>query len=208
MPAKGNIVCGVGYNDADYTVTKRSAINGVSKRSWCCPFYSAWKRMLERCYDRKAHAYRPTYVGCSVTQDWLTFSVFRTWMISQDHEGKQLDKDLLVPGNKVYGPDACVFVSSQINKFLSGTSVARGEWPVGVCAFAGRFRAKCCNPFTLTIESLGLFDSPSSAHEAWRERKHQHACRLADLQEDQRVAAALRSRFAHPFHAASSMHPR
>ena len=196
MPAKKTRVCGIGLNDADYSVTEHMNIHGLSRLTWCCPIYASWKRMLERCYDVKGHEYRPTYVGCSVTPEWLTFSVFRSWVITQDHEGKQLDKDLLIPGNKVYSPESCAFVSSQINKFLSGTSVSRGQWPVGVHAFAGKFRARCGNPFTLTSESLGLYESPDAAHEAWRQRKHQHACKLADQQADQRIAKALRSRFA------------
>ncbi len=35
----------------------------------------------------------------------------------------------------------------------------------------------------------------ASAHKMWRERRHYHACTLADTQSDHRVAEALRSRF-------------
>jgi len=34
------------------------------------------------------------------------------------------------------------------------------------------------------------------AHLAWKQQKHEYACLLADLQEDSRVADALRQRYA------------
>lgn len=48
--------------------------------------------------------------GCSVCEEWLTFSNFKRWMEQQDYEGKALDKDLLVSQNKTYSSETCVFV--------------------------------------------------------------------------------------------------
>ena len=109
----------------------------------------------------------------------------------------QIDKDILYPGNKVYGPETCVFVSCQINVFLVDCASARGDFPVGVNweQNAGKFRARCRNPFTKKHEYLGLFSDPQDAHEAWREKKHEHACRYADMQTDLRIAEALRRRY-------------
>jgi len=39
-------------------------------------------------------------------------------MERQDWEGKHLDKDILIPGNKIYSPDRCIFVSSLINLLI------------------------------------------------------------------------------------------
>jgi hypothetical protein len=36
-------------------------------------------------------------------------------METKDWEGKHLDKDILIPGNKHYSPDACLFVKRHIN---------------------------------------------------------------------------------------------
>ena len=107
------LVYGVGINDADYVVQKWETIgyvNGKQKQKliWICPYYSAWKSMLKRCYSSKYQDKRPTYKGCSVSDEWLTFSVFKVWMEKQDWEGKQLDKDLLFEGNKIYSADTCV----------------------------------------------------------------------------------------------------
>ena len=37
--------------------------------------------------------------------------------------------------------------------------------------------------------------SEYEAHEAWKARKHEHACKLADIQSDVRVAKVLRTRY-------------
>lgn len=154
--------------------------------------------MLHRAYDSKAQVRRPNYVGCSVFDEWLTFSNFKLWMETQDWEGKQLDKDILVPGNKVYSPETCVFVTAVLNVFLTLRGSDRGAYLVGVNwhKASGKFVAQCSNPFTRKREYLGLFHTEEAAHEAWRKRKHELACQYADMQTDSRVAKALRTRFS------------
>lgn len=188
----GKLICGVGVNDADYVV--RPTIKG--KESWC-PFYSKWQSMLKRCYSEKCQTKNPTYIGCSVCKEWLTFSNFKSWMEKQDWEGKELDKDLLVQGNRLYSPEKCIFIDKIVNIFTIDRGNDRGEWPIGVSLHksSGKLKAQCGNPFTKKYEHLGLFSSPQQAHQAWRKRKHELACQLADLQTDERVANALRTRY-------------
>lgn len=113
------LVCGVGINDADYVFQKWETIivNGKRKQKliWECDFYRTWKSMLARCYSIKTQERQPTYKGCSVSDEWLTFSVFKNWMEKQDWEDKQLDKDLLFEGNKVYSSETCVFVTRMVS---------------------------------------------------------------------------------------------
>ena len=52
-------------------------------------------------------------------------------MEKQDWEGKFIDKDLLFPGNKVYGPDTCVFVTRQLNNLFTDHG-GRGPHKQGV----------------------------------------------------------------------------
>lgn len=198
MSNKGKLVRGVGVNDADYPVNITAVIGGRRKALWECRFYRAWVGMLERCYSAKFHDRCPTYIGCSVTPEWHSFSAFRAWMVAQDWEGNHLDKDILHPGNKIYAPDTCVFVSHQLNMFMTDRGAARGEWPIGVHwnRRVGKFVAQCRNPFTGASEYLSLFTCPAEAHEAWRARKHEHACVYADMQTDPRIAKALRARYA------------
>jgi hypothetical protein len=118
-------------------------------------------------------------------------------MQGQDWEGKQLDKDLLIVGNKLYSPETCVFVSKITNTFTIDCGASRGEWPIGVNfdKHRGKLKVRCCNPFSKKAEHIGLFTCKNKAYEAWKNRKHELACQLADLQTDERVAAALRSRY-------------
>ena len=122
------LVCGVGINDAWYSTSYKNKTG-----QWVqCPYYNRWCGMLERAYGTKYQEKYPTYVGCTVSEEWLLFSNFRSWMEKQDWEGKQLDKDILVPDNKVYGGETCIFVSSGINNLLIGNGASRGKYPQGV----------------------------------------------------------------------------
>lgn len=201
------LVYGVGVNDADYNVQKFETtgyVNGKQKRKliWVCPFYRAWNNMLRRCYYIKTQGKQPTYIGCTVTREWLKFSNFRAWMDKQDWEGKQLDKDLLVEGNKIYSAETCAFVTKMVNTFAIDGAAARGEWLIGVNWDRGtsKFRSRCCNPFTKKSEHLGLFTCELEAHKAWLKRKLELAEELAAIQTDPRVAEALINRYSNYKH--------
>ena len=202
-PKDKKLVCGVGINDADYDVTKKEAVGFVDgkqkqKQVWVCPYYRVWTNMLGRCYSAKFHERRPTYVGCTVSDEWRTFSNFKAWMVKQDFIGKHLDKDLLFEGNKVYSPETCVFVSGLVNTFTANREAERGEWLIGVCwnKIKEKFQANCKNPFTKKQEHLGLFTCEQRAHKAWLKRKLELARELAAIQTDPRVAKALIDRYS------------
>lgn len=187
------LVCGIGINDADYTVTKYKTIDGVSRLVWICPFYQVWRNMINRVYSGR----HSSYSGCSACNDWLKFSEFKCWMEMQAWENKEIDKDILEPGNKIYSQEMCVFIPGALNMFTTDRAANRGDHPLGVswCRRSKKFLAKCKNPFTLKEDGLGYFDCPDLAHEAWRAKKHSHALRYAEIQTDQRIACALRIRY-------------
>lgn len=186
------LVYGVGVNHADYVVN--SMVNG---KRVMCPFYSTWKHMLKRCYSEKYKEKKPTYRDCVVCEEWKYFSNFKAWMETQDWQGKQLDKDLLFPGNKIYSPETCVFVSGMTNNFVLDHGNARGEFPIGVCwdKERGKFSAQCSNPFIKKQERLGRFNCPQEAHKAWLKRKRELAVEVAAIQTDERVAKAVIKRY-------------
>ena len=201
MSKHKRLVYGVGTNDADYITQVWEDLGYVGQKRkrklvWTCPYYSRWKHMLHRCYSEKYHA-KHNYKDCTVAEDWLLFSNFRKWMVEQEWRGLQLDKDILILGNKVYSSETCVFVTSKTNSFMLESGKARGEWLIGVCwkELNKKFQASCKNPFTDKKEYLGLFDCQYEAHKAWLSKKLEHAYALAAMQTDQRVAKALIERY-------------
>ena len=113
-----SLINGVGINDATESITKSVFVNGKYKLVWRCPYYEKWKSMLDRCYFQKGVTRHKAYVDCYVCDEWLTFSNFKSWMETQDWEGRVLDKDLLVYGNKIYSPKTCLFIDQRINSFI------------------------------------------------------------------------------------------
>ena len=184
---KSKLVYGVGINDADYAVNSVGP-DGKRRR---CPYYEVWRSMLTRAYSPKFLATRPTYIGVTVCKEWHSFMAFRAWMETQDWEGKHLDKDIIVPGNKVYSPATCAFVPCQINNLLVDRAAARGEFPVGVDwhrqteKFQARVRENGKQ------RHLGLFTTPEAAHLAWRKAKARVVRTAARECDDPRVSAGL-----------------
>lgn len=182
------LVYGVGLNDTGQPTAVK--IGGVRV---ACNYYSTWREMLGRCYSPRVQAKNPSYVGCTVCEEWHSLSKFKAWMQCQDWEGKQLDKDLLFQGNKIYGPFNCIFVSTRVNNFLTRGNASRGRYPIGVNESRGRFKAYIRTGKGSGPEYLGTYSTPCQAHAAWLERKRELAIELAGIQSDPRIAAALLS---------------
>lgn len=84
--------------------------------------YNTWKDILERCYQYQNNIRNSSYENCSVDERWHNFQVFAEWVENnyKDYmEGWHLDKDILVKGNRIYSPEACRFVPSEINMAIS-----------------------------------------------------------------------------------------
>ena len=184
---KRKLVRGVGINDAFYN--PRPYVQGIRKH---CPYYMAWVTMFTRCYSQEFQSKYTAYQGCSVHSDWHLFSTFKTWMETQDWKGKALDKDILVPNNKVYSEDTCVFVDQAINNLLTDHRAARGELPQGVT----RKDTKSKPMFQAELSKwgkskyLGTFPTPELAHEVYRKAKATHI-KLIALTQSTRVMTAL-----------------
>lgn len=113
-------VMGVGY----FGVGRyKSVLSG--KRT---PEYETWSSMLERCYDEVYQNNKPTYIACSVCDEWLCFQTFAEWVTSQvgwGNKGWHLDKDLLsvATETKIYSPETCVLLPPELNRALTKTSI-------------------------------------------------------------------------------------
>ena len=131
---------GVGINDSLYLTNPT-----ISGKKIMCQYYSTWSEMLKRCYSDRYQSLKPTYKGCSVCGEWLIFSAFKKWMKTQDWKGKHLDKDILIPDNKIYSPESCIFISVTLNNLLGSNDASRGEYPQGVSFYRpnGKYVAQC-----------------------------------------------------------------
>ena len=197
-------VFGWGINDVDYEVTRYETINGKNKIVWCCPYYLDWQSMLRRCFDVKFQNRRPTYKGCTITDNWEYLSQFIKWVDNQpnrDWQNCEPDKDFLITGNKHYSPETVVYIPKNMNVFITDHGAARGHYMIGVtCSYKSSnknpFMSRCNNPFTNKNDYLGRFPTELEAHLAWKAKKHEHACRLAELRDDPRVAKRLREMYS------------
>ena len=186
-------VFGVGTNDANYPVRYTDP---ATKQKLKCPYYTIWTGMLGRVYDSN-HSRTDNYKACSVHPSWLKFSVLRDWLIDNGLEkGLHLDKDLLVPGNKIYGPDTCCLVSSQVNSMVARPiSNKIKDMPKGVSYIDLSKRTK---PYRVTLTNVLTnkikakhFISLHKALQYYYQAKSDQLIDLASLQTNPKVAQGL-----------------
>lgn len=162
-------------NDACYQV-----VPTVGDKRVCCPAYRAWRDMFNRAYNEKFHTKFPTYKGVEISKEWFSFTNFREWWIENHVDGWQLDKDLLVVGNKVYSSETCIYVPQWLNLFTARNKVTRGQYPIGAYfdKTSGKFKAQCNNPITKKNENLGRYTVVEDAYYAWVNKKTELALEL------------------------------
>ena len=159
-------VYGVGVLGAKYP----STIKGVITKE-----YTLWSNMLKRCYSDSYKKKQPTYKDCAVSENFKSYEYFYEWCNEQigfDNEGWQLDKDLLIKGNKVYSEYSCVFLPREINQVLVKRESSRGEHLIGV-SWDKRDKA-----FVAQVsknkgkrEYLGCFNTELEAFKAYKKAK-------------------------------------
>jgi hypothetical protein len=163
-------VYGVGYlGEGNYKVKDE---NGLTDQ------YKSWLSMLSRCYSVKFQEKHKSYIGCTVDERWHNFQVFAEWYDENHYtiEGHRmdLDKDILVKGNKVYSPETCVFAPHLINKLFLKRSNDRGSLPIGVkkTTWGKKFEAQA-RKNDGSRGYIGIFNTPEEAFEAYKEHKEQ-----------------------------------
>lgn len=182
------LVFGIGINDNKYP----AEIDRKPVRE-----YSLWHSMLARCYSETYLKYKPTYRGCTVCENFKSYSYFYEWVNRQvggSDSGFHLDKDILFKGNKLYSEDTCVFVPIELNGLMTKHQAARGEYPLGVSY------NKQWSKFKATVYKngknhfLGYFTDPIAAFSAYKLAKEDHIKSVALKYKglvDHRVYAAL-----------------
>ena len=182
-------VFGVGIFGTKYP----STINGRNIKE-----YVLWQRMLERCYSDGFKKKNPTYIDCEVSENFKSYEYFYEWCYKQIGfcvGGFELDKDLLLKGNKVYSENTCIFIPAEINLLLIKRDASRGEHLIGVSwckrdkAFVAQVSRNKGKP-----ERLGYFKTEIEAFNAYKKAKEVFVKEVAEKwksQIDERAYEAL-----------------
>ena len=167
-------VCGVGYlGDGCY----KSQYQGVVSET-----YQVWRGIVQRCYSRRKHLINPTYLGCTMSLDWLNFQNFAEWYEGNSFYGLgyEVDKDILVKGNKVYSAETCCLIPPIINASVVYPTPKNGS-SLGVTERKGRKRS-----FEVYIREggeksyLGAYSTEEEAFGVYKKSKERYLKCLAE----------------------------
>lgn len=168
-------------------------IRGVHEKE-----YRMWKNMLERCYSEDFLMKNRTYANCKASDNFKHYPYFKEWCNNQigfGNEGWELDKDILVKGNKVYGEDTCCFVPREVNTLFIVNKKIRGALPVGV--YFNKANQKFVSNVSKgssTREYLGSYLTPEEAFYVYKQAKEAYIKEVANKWKDKidpRVYEAL-----------------
>ena len=139
-----------------------------------------WNNMTNRCRENSAQRKNNTsYI--QVENHFESFDLFTDWCqeeygyLNKNPHGTfwSLDKDILVPGNRIYSPDTCMFIPLTANNVLLGSDKTRGGSAIGVrehiqgnCV---KWMASCRQRDGSSY--LGVFFTEAEAHAAWQKSK-------------------------------------
>ena len=156
--------------------------------------------MMTRCNNVNYKNIYTTYRDTVISTNFVDFQFFAEWCNKQIGFGQQgfvLDKDLIIPQNKIYSENSCVFVPDVINSFLTFVRQKDRGLPVGVtwCESEGKYKSYC-SQLNGKNKTLGRFSNPNDAHVAYCKFKEVMARKLAETykyQVDPRVTESLLS---------------
>lgn len=144
-----------------------------------------WNGMSKRCNGKETRWKGSHYKFCQ--NGFSNFDEFAEWSMSQfgyrmrNTNGSffHLDKDILSPGNTIYSPERCCFVSSRINNLIFTSYRKNNDLPIGVC------KQLNCRTYTARANrdgkliQLGGFYDPMEAHHAWQRFRADEIARVS-----------------------------
>ena len=146
-PELRSLVYGVGINDVMIPYFTKTR----TWRTWC----GIIRRTDKRDPKWLSQPGKEYYIDCTLDPRWYELSVFKEWIEKwDDFENKEVDKDLLIPGNKVYGPDTCLMVRPIVNAWFK-PNATKGDLPRGVSWNSRWKKGKSPNPYRAQITPIG-----------------------------------------------------
>lgn len=165
-------VYGIGFiGEGDYKITIDNQRTNIS---------NTWKNMLQRCY--KGSQTHPSYEGIVVDEKWHNFQNFAKWFEDnynpETMKGWHLDKDILIKNNKIYSPETCVFVPSEINYLFIKCNKKRGVYPIGISFVHNRFQVTLRK--NGKTYNLGRFKTIEESFKIYKEAKESYIKEIAN----------------------------
>lgn len=160
--------------------------------------HNLYQNMKTRCYNKNYHKAKPDYKECSVCEEWLNDKqAFCEWVDENYYriDGEpsvELDKDILVQGNKIYSPSTCIFAPRRINDlFIHSGNKKKNGLPLGVYKDNNNKYTVSCNitvfdkeePYKKSVVFHG-FTTPDEAAEVYRQHKKAEIIYIADCYKD------------------------
>ena len=153
-----------------------------------------WRGVIGRCYNNEFHKKSPTYADCSVSEKFKYYPYFKEWCGNQigfnavDDKGRpfELDKDILLKGNKVYSENTCCFVPAEINGLFINCAKTCGDLPIGVWfdKQKGKYKADV-SVGRKKRKRLGSFSTPEEAFYVYKREKEKYIKEVANKWKDQ-----------------------
>lgn len=167
------VVLGVGYFG--------QGVHKGKENSRMTKEYNIWSNMITRCYDGKLVGYE----GCTVCEEWHNFQNFAAWYKEQPHSsesGFEVDKDILLRGNKIYCPEFCRVVPKEINLLIKGAYRKTNDLPVGVIKSGNTYAAQASlKDFNgHKTKWLGQFSTIGEASSKYKEQKELYIKHVAN----------------------------
>lgn len=165
--------------------------------------YSKWLNGITRCYCPESLKEKPKYEGCTVSEDWLCYQNFAKWHTTHKFYGLgyELDKDLLVRGNKVYSAETCCLLPQELNKLVLCGEYNQREYPAGVSLHHDKKSFIASMSANKGRKYIGIYKTPEEASAAYVEAKEKYVKYVAEKWHgkiEERAYQALKSWTVYP----------
>ena len=177
-----------GFNGQGYVGVGNHVTSGGNREAYM-RWQSIWRRI-----GQVNSPYFTAYVDCTMSVEWHDLQNFGDfyWGDPYRHYDWALDKDIIVPMNREYGPYTCAYVPVELNAFMSFNRTKVNDLPTGVNPNKSKWAA------SVKVDGkefrIGSFSSIEEASEMYKMYKKKEATRLAQKWEglvDPRVTEAL-----------------
>lgn len=138
--------------------------------------FRRWTNMIQRCYNRKIHVYKPYYADINVCEEWHNFQNFKIWYENHNVPDAKLDldKDIVCQNSNIYSPETCVLVNHYLNTVFEDREMK--------CAVTKNAEERYTATMTILNKklSVGEFDSEADAEDAFFDYKKAYIDDLAE----------------------------